>query len=278
MTETIAGRLAGRVCLVTGSTGMAAAAARRLAAEGGRVFVTSRSEDHCRALVDAIVEGGGVAAHRAADLADEAQAVAAVRAAAERFGRIDALFAVAGGSGRRFGDGPAHELTAEGWERTFELNLRPVFLVTGEVLRVMLAQAPTEAGSRGALLLMSSVLAFHPVPELFATHAYAAAKGAVASYGVATAAYYAPHGIRVNVIAPALVTTPMSARAGEDPATVAFAARKQPLARGFMPAEDIAAAAAWLLSDEGRYVTGQVVTIDAGWSVTGTRATREPGS
>jgi NAD(P)-dependent dehydrogenase (short-subunit alcohol dehydrogenase family) len=178
------------------------------------------------------------------------------------------LLSVAGGSGRRFGDGPIHELTAEGWDRTLELNLRSQALVSRAVVRRMLAQDPLEHGARGAVVLVSSVLAAHPVPELFATHAYAAAKGAIVALGLAMAATYAGSGIRVNVLAPGLTETPMAARAAADPATVAFATRKQPLTGGFVHADDVASAAVFLLADESRAVTGQVFAVDGGWSVT----------
>jgi NAD(P)-dependent dehydrogenase (short-subunit alcohol dehydrogenase family) len=264
-----AGRLRGRVILVTGSTGIAAAGARRLAAEGARVFISSRTADHCARLVAEISDGGGEAAFAAAELSDEGQVDEAVNSAIARFDRLDGLFAVAGGSGRRFGDGPLHEVTLDGWRQTLDLNLTSQFLVARAVLRQLLSQDPTAAGTRGALLLVGSVLARHPVPELFATHAYAAAKGATEALVRTTAAFYAPQAIRVNALTPGLVATPMSARAAEDPVTAAFATRKQPLAGGFLDPGEVAHAAVYLLSDESRHVTGQVLAVDGGWSVTG---------
>src|SRR5512132_119281 len=141
MTEpgaTTARRYIGRVCLVTGSTGIAAASAKRFAAEGARVFIASRTADHCRDLAEAVVAAGGEAAFEAANLSEDGAADRVVSAAVERYGRIDALFNVAGGSGRRFGDGPAHEATPEGWDATLHLNLRSQFLMCRAAIRQML--------------------------------------------------------------------------------------------------------------------------------------------
>ena len=83
------------------------------------------------------------------------------------------------------------------------------------------------------------------------------------------AAYYAPHKIRVNVIAPSLVRTPMSARAQQDPHILELMRRKQPLVEDLLAAEDVARAALFLLSDEARVITGDVLEVDGGWCVSG---------
>src|SRR6185295_16484309 len=204
--------LAGLVCFVTGSTGIAAASAELFAEEGAAVFVTSRTDGHVRALVGSITTNGGRAAGHAADLSDQAQVEAAVGACVAAFGRIDGLFSVAGGSGRRFGDGPIDELDADAWDATLALNLRTQALVCRSVVRRMRAQEPNDSGTRGSILLMGSVTASDPVPAFFATHAYAAAKGATTALMTTMAATYAPNGIRVNAVAPSLTDTPMATR------------------------------------------------------------------
>ncbi|HEY3522350.1 MAG TPA: SDR family oxidoreductase [Candidatus Limnocylindrales bacterium] len=266
------GRAADLACLVTGSTGIGAAVAERLVAEGASVLVASRTADHARGLARRLADAGGRAEWTAANLAAEADAEHAVAAVVDAFGRLDGVFSVAGGSGRGFGDGPVDRLAADAFDRTIELNLRSQVLVAGAAVRAMLGQHPRGSlrggsGLRGSLVLVSSVLATHPVPELFGTHAYAAAKGGIEALAGVMAATYARDGIRVNVIAPGLTETPMSARAAADPETVAFAAVKQPLVEGFVSPADVADAAVFQLSDEARAITGQVLAVDGGWSV-----------
>ncbi len=185
----------------------------------------------------------------------------------ERFGRLDAVYNVAGISGRRFGDGPLHECTEEGWDVTLAANLKTTFLVSRAALRYFLKAEPAPSGIRGTLLNMTSVLAFSPEPRHFAAHAYAASKGAIVSLTKAMAAYYASHQIRVNAIAPGLVRTPMSKRAQENPEILQYMKTKQPLAGGILDAEDVAKASVFLLSDESRHITGEIVTIVGGWHV-----------
>jgi NAD(P)-dependent dehydrogenase (short-subunit alcohol dehydrogenase family) len=258
-----------KICLITGSTGIGAATARLAAEAGARVFVVSRTEAHCRALAEEIVAAGGCANFRAADLTHAAAVDDAVAHCAAEFGRIDALFNVAGISGRRFGDGPMHECTEEGWDTTLDTNARSMFLMCRAVLRQMLAQPLAENGLRGTILNMASVLAFSPEPRFFATHAYAASKGAIISMSRSMAAYYAPHKIRVNVIAPSLIRTPMSRRAQENSDILERMKTKQPLCEDLIEAAEVARAALFLLGDDARVITGDVMTVDAGWTVSG---------
>jgi NAD(P)-dependent dehydrogenase (short-subunit alcohol dehydrogenase family) len=251
------------VHLLTGSTGIGAATAERLVADGASVFVVSRTDEHVAELVQRLSATGAMIDGIAADLAHADQADEAVAACVARYGRIDGVLSVAGGSGRRFGDGLMHETSADAWDRTIELNLRSQANVARAAIRHLLAQ-----GGPAAMVLVSSVLAASPVPELFGTHAYAAAKGGIVSLGLSMAAAYAGRGIRVNIIAPGLVATPMAERAARDPAIVAFAARKQPLTAGLVDARDVAEAAAFLLGPASSAITGQVLAVDGGWSVT----------
>jgi len=256
------GKLQNRVCLITGSTGIGAATARLAAREGASVFVISRDEESCRALEEEIGCG-----YHVADLTRAGEVAKAVESCLARRNRIDALFNVAGISGRRFGDGPIHECSEEGWDITMETNAKSVFLMCRAVIRRMLEQPAGAGGLRGAILNMTSALAFSPEPKFFATHAYAASKSAIIGLSQAMAAYYAPSKIRVNAIAPALTRTPMSQRAQQNPDLLEFIKTKQPLSEDLIEADDVARAAVFLLSDDARNITGEVLSVDAGWRV-----------
>jgi NAD(P)-dependent dehydrogenase (short-subunit alcohol dehydrogenase family) len=248
--------LAGQTFLITGSTGIAAATARHAAIYGARVFVCGLDEASCRELA---AECGG--SSYVGDLSLAAEAERAVAHCIANLGPVDALFNAAGGSGRRFGDGPLHLVTDEGWDRTLDMNLKTMFLMSRTVLRRMIARRS------GAILNMASVTAYSPEPKHFATHAYAAAKGAAIALTKTMAAYYAPLGIRVNAIAPGLVRTPMSLRAQGDPKILELMKTKQPLAGALLEPEDVARAAVFLLSPFAKNITGQILGVDGGWEV-----------
>lgn len=249
-----------RGIVVTGATGIAAATARRLAAQGCRVFVIALAPSECAALVAAL--GGSGAGWAAADLRQEEEAVRAFDAAEVALGRIDGVVAVAGGSARQSGDGWLHEMTLDAWHAALGLNLTTTFLTAREAVRRM------RASGGGSLVLTSSVLATSPQPEHFTTHGYAAAKAAISGWVRSLAAAYAAEGIRVNCVAPGLVRTPMAQRAAASPPILAFAERKQPLSAGMLSAEDVAAVMCSVL--DAPSLTGQVIAVDGGWTVTST--------
>ncbi len=254
--------LRGSVLIVTGSTGIAAAAVRQAAAGGARVVVASGDDESAWELA---AETG--AECWVGDLARAPSADSVLSQCLSRFGRVDALFNAAGLSGRRFGDGPVHECSDEGWEVTLAHNLKTTFLMCRAVTARMLQQEISETGIRGAIVNTGSILADSPEPRHFDTHAYAAAKGAIAAMSRSMAAYYAPHKIRVNAIAPGLVRTPASERAAGE--LVEFLRKKQPLSGGMIEAEDAARAALFLLSEDARPITGEVLAVDGGWRITG---------
>jgi NAD(P)-dependent dehydrogenase (short-subunit alcohol dehydrogenase family) len=253
--------LAGKVIVIIGGTsGLGLSAARAAVAAGARVVCVGR--DAAKAS-RAEAELGPPTAGLAGDAALADTAERAIALAIERFGGFHGLYHVAGGSGRKVGDGPLHEASEEGWRRTLDHNLTSLFLSNRAAVRRFLADR-----TAGSVLNMGSVLGEYPSPRHFATHAYSAAKAAVLGLTRAAAAYYAPQGIRFNVLAPALVDTPMAERARDDAAIRRFIATKQPLDGGRIgvPA-DLDAAVVYFLSEASRFVTGQVLHVDGGWSV-----------
>jgi NAD(P)-dependent dehydrogenase (short-subunit alcohol dehydrogenase family) len=255
-------RLAQKVIVVIGGTGgIGLSAARAFASEGARLIVVGRDRERVTAAGQ---ELGEAVRGMVGDAAESGTADRAVALAVEVFGRLDGLYHVAGGSGRRMGDGPLHAASDEGWRETLRINLDSVFYSNRAAVNRFLEQ-----GGSGTVLNLGSVLGSSPSPRYFATCAYAAAKAAIEGMTRTSAACYADRDIRFNVLAPALVATPMSGRAQEDAAIMSFIRGKQPLDGGRIGRpEDLDAAAVFFMSDESRFTTGQTLHVDGGWGVT----------
>ncbi|NQX02512.1 SDR family oxidoreductase [bacterium] len=254
--------LTGQVLVIVGgTTGLGFSAAQAfLAAGAAGIVITGRNPESSAAALASL---GARATAITGDAIEPDHADRAIALAVERFGGFHGLYHVAGGSGRRMGDGPLHEVTDDGIQATLSLNLSSLILSNRAAVRQFLQQ-----GSGGSILNMGSVLGGSPSPEFFATHVYAAAKSAVVGFTKSIAAYYAPRGIRANVLAPALVETPMAKRAAGDERIQSFIKTKQPLDGGRIghPA-DLDAAAVYFLSPGSAFTTGQVLAVDGGWSV-----------
>jgi len=243
-----------------GTTGLGLSAAKAFVKEGASVVVIGRNPESCKKAQKDI--GGGAVAI-VGDASEEGIAEHAINTCIKQFGDFNALYHVAGGSGRKAGDGPIHEMTLEGWNTTLALNLTSVMLSNRAAVQQFLKD-----NTEGAILNMGSVLGFSPSPEYFATHAYAASKSAIIGFSKSLASYYAKKNIRVNVIAPALVETPMARRAANDEKIMSFIKTKQPLDGGRIGnARDLDGAACFLLSDRAGYITGQTLTVDGGWTI-----------
>jgi NAD(P)-dependent dehydrogenase (short-subunit alcohol dehydrogenase family) len=271
MNTAVSGAALARKSLVVlgGTAGLGLSAAKAFVAAGARVVVVGRKEE---TVALARQELGASGTALCGDAAQPETAPKAIAQILSDTGRFDGLYHVAGGSGRRWGDGPLHEISDEGWQATLELNLTSLFYSNRAAVRQFLQQK-----TGGAVLNISSVLGWSPSPRFFATHAYAAAKSAVIGLTKSCAATYAAQGIRFNVLAPALVATPMSQRAQVDEAITRFISSKQPLDGGRIgQPSDLDAAAVFLLSDAAKFTTGQVLAVDGGWCVTEGQIPAEP--
>ena len=248
------------IVIIGGTTGIGLSAAKAFIAEGAKVVAVGRNEESVIAAKNILKENAEVFS---ADATQTGTAGKAIQVCIEKFGSFAGLYHVAGGSGRKFGDGPLHELTLEGWNKTVELNLTSLMLSNQAAVKKFL-----ELKISGTILNMGSVLGYSPSPKYFSTHAYAATKAAIIGFSKSIAAYYAKDNIRVNVIAPALVETPMAQRAATDEEILSFIKTKQPLDGGRIgKPEDTDGLAVYFMSDQSKFTTGQVIAVDGGWGI-----------
>lgn len=251
------GRLVGKVALVTGGgSGIGRASARLFAAQGAAVAVVDLEEDAAKDTADAISQVGGRAIAVVANVTDAEAVEAAVRRTVDELGRLDVVYNNAGvGSQGSVGDA-----TEEDWDFCLAVNAKGTFLTSRAAVPHL------EADGGGAIVNQGSVAALAGVPNFAA---YCAAKGAVVSLTRSMAVDLAPRGIRVNVICPGTVFTPLmepmlTARGGGDMEKgLAMTVAKYPIGRLGTP-EEIATVALFLASDEAAFVTGSTFTADGG--------------
>jgi NAD(P)-dependent dehydrogenase (short-subunit alcohol dehydrogenase family) len=254
------GRLDNRVALVTGAaSGIGAATARRLVAEGARVLLADIQDEPGQALAGELGPG---AAFRHTNVAQEADVAAAVGEAVERWQGLDILHNNAGFVGVT---GPLEETSNEEWDQTLAVLLSSVFYGTKHATPVM------RAGGGGSIVNTASVCGLYAG---IGSHVYTVAKHAVVGLTRSTALELAEHNIRVNAICPGYIATGLAAGRSVSDVDEAELQRRltrarasmdsaQPLARTGEP-EDIAAAVAWLASDDSAWVTGTTQTVDGG--------------
>ena len=240
--------MSGVVTLVTGAaSGIGLACARRLVARGDRVVCVDLSPD----TPDLAAEIGA-ALDLVVDVASSAACDAAVTAAVEQLGHVDHLVAAAGIELT----GPAHEMDDDTWQRVQRVNVDGCFFMARAVGRHLISR-----GAGGSIVLLGSINSQIAMPGQVA---YVTSKGAVLQLGRGLAIDWGRYGIRVNVVGPGVIDTPMNAASLADPERTAYYARRAALGRHGRP-EEVASVVQFLTCDDSSYMTGAYVPVDGGW-------------
>jgi NAD(P)-dependent dehydrogenase (short-subunit alcohol dehydrogenase family) len=252
--------LQGKVAIVTGaSSGIGWATAKLLAARGASVVMAARRKEELVELEAAIAAKGGKASSIQTDVAITGDVQRMVAHAIEVYGRLDIAVNNAGTEGAL---GPITEISEEDWDRAIDTNLRGCFLCMKYEARAMLA-----AGNGGSIVNIGSVNSFL---GFGGGSSYVASKHGQVGLTTSASAELAPQGIRVNIVCPGLIKTPMHERgraAIGDEAYDAMIANRIHLKRAGQP-EEIAKTIAFLCSDEASYITGATLTPDGGFTLT----------
>ena len=251
-------RIAGKVALITGAgSGQGAAAAELFAAEGASVVVFDRDEAGAASVVDTINEKGGRALGVVGDAANAADVERAVSQCSKTFGALHVLYnnAAVWSAGKI--DNIVTELDEEGWDHVISINLKGVFLFSKYGIPEIIASGG------GSVINIASVAGL--IGSRNPSHAYSASKGGVISLTRAMAITYAREQVRVNVICPGGVETPMLQPMLTTPERKSRVAKSHPLGRLGTPM-DIAQCALFLASDEASWITGATIPVDGGVS------------
>src|SRR5882757_527273 len=247
--------LTGKVAVVAGgATGIGAATAARLAAEGCLVVIGDIAVDAARRTAESIAGGGGTATAVEFDLAVPDSVAALFDTAANTYGGVDAVFAVGADMGAIRADTDIVDIDLEVWDRVMSVNLRGYVATMKHAIPRLLARGG------GAIVNMSSAAAFQGEP---ARPAYATAKAGIGALTRHVASRWGKEGIRCNAVAPGFTATEAIQSAPQWPDLQAAALRRIRGPRVGAP-DDIAALVAFLLSQEGEWINGQVINIDGG--------------
>jgi len=252
--------LTGKVAIVTGGgaagtgIGNGRAAAILLARAGTRGIVVDKSLDLADKTVAMIKDDGGEAIALEADLTRDEDCAAMVKAALDRFGRLDFLDNNIGIGSR----GSVVDETQENWRRVMQVNVETMFLASKHAIPAMIR------GGGGAIVNVSSISALRPR----GLTVYSASKGAVIALTRAMAVDHGRDGVRVNCVAPGPMYTPMVYQRGMSPE-----ARDRRRRASTLQIEgtgwDIGQAVRFLMSDHARYITGQTLVVDGGATLSG---------
>ncbi|HXF77018.1 MAG TPA: SDR family NAD(P)-dependent oxidoreductase [Methylomirabilota bacterium] len=245
------GAIDNKAAIVTGGGGsIGGAVARRFAHEGARVAVADIDGDAAKACAAQIAGRGGEAIAIVADVTKKISVGEMVKAALDRWERVDILVNVAGGADRK----PVVDMTAEEWDRVVDMNLKSTFLCSQAVLPAMLKQ------HYGKIVNISSIYGFTGNAT---RSSYAAAKAGVAAFTKSLALEVVKQGINVNAVAPGRIETPRVRSHYSDQAW-AEAVTQIPMGRTGTP-DEIASAVLFLVTDDNQYITGQTIHVNGGW-------------
>jgi NAD(P)-dependent dehydrogenase (short-subunit alcohol dehydrogenase family) len=252
--EIMTTELHGKVAIVTGGTsGIGRDAAVLFAKAGAKVVVAGRREVEGNETVDLVRAAGGEGLFVKTDVAKAAEVAALVQKTVEKFGRLDVAFNNAGIEGAWI---PIVEQSEEDWDRTIDINLKGVWLCLKHEIRQMLRQ-----GGGGAIVNMASVAGW--IGSAGAA-TYCASKHGVMGLTRSAALETARSGIRINVVCPAVIETPMGERIFGAPEVKKYALGLHPIGRFGTPTE-VAEAVLWMCSDRASFMTGQSVVLDGGF-------------
>lgn len=253
-------RLSGKVAVVTGGgTGIGRAAALGYSREGAAVVVAGRRSAQIREVAEEITSNGGQALAQPTDISREDDVRHLIATTLDRFGRIDAAFNNAGILGNF---APITEQSAADFDQVIATNLRGIWLSVKYQMEAFISQ-----GSGGTIVNTSSWLAHG---AFAGSSVYSPSKAALDAMIRALAIEGGPHRIRINNVNPGIIDTPMARSGWSDDAAFIPFIKHTPLQRTGQP-EDIGDVAVWLCTDEARFITGQNILIDGGFTIAGPR-------